>query len=264
MKSILVLVAILLVSWSIIDLSHCFFPIMSTDMMTTSTTGTTSVADIKCGNLNCGSGDKCCSNNWVGGYYRCYDPSKYTCRPDLYNKHKNCLCSKGDGCCKGTCFDTKHYYCDHGKVKKKNLCGDEQCKSWEKCCLKVTWEPGQCYSGNERCVHDQYWTKYNCVCWKGQGCCKGKCYYTSSHYCDKGKVKKKPNCGHYNCKSWQKCCLKVTWEPGKCYSGNQRCVHDQYWTKYNCVCSKGQSCCKGKCFWPSTWKCSKGKLVKKH
>ncbi len=219
-----------------------------------------------CGNLNCGRRDKCCTRNLVGGYNRCYNPNTRSCMTDLYTRNRNCLCARGNQCCKGKCFDPDQYYCAGGVVRVRGVrCGNVRCGVTQQCCKKVTYDPGQCYtSGRQSCVKDKYWTKYNCVCPAGRQCCAGRCFNPSTHQCSGGSVKSKGlRCGNTSCASGQKCCNNHVWPSSVCYQSWRYCVKDVFWGT-NCICDKGQSCCAARCFNTSTHRCVSGTIVKKY
>lgn len=75
----------------------------------------------KCGIFKCGKHDLCCHKNIIGTYYDvCYSPYTHVCITDDYYHKKHCLCAKGNGCCKGVCYNTDSYKCVYGKVVQKH------------------------------------------------------------------------------------------------------------------------------------------------
>lgn len=62
----------------------------------------------------CGASEKCCNDGRIGGI--CFNPLTHSCTVDAYNQAKSYLCAKGNGACKGACFDSSKYRCDGGRI----------------------------------------------------------------------------------------------------------------------------------------------------
>ena len=218
-----------------------------------------------CGGRQCPYRDRCCPRNLVGSTNRCYNPNINACSTDLYSRGRNCVCARGNQCCRGKCFNPDQFYCSgSGVIIRKGVwCAGVRCGSGQKCCLKVTYDPGQCYSSWQRCVTDKYWTRYKCVCASGRQCCAGRCFNPSTHQCTNGSIKVKGvRCGNTSCPSGQKCCNNHIWPSSVCYPSWKYCVRDVFWGT-NCLCNKGESCCSARCFRTSTYRCVRGRIVRK-
>jgi len=63
----------------------------------------------------CGAG-ACCNDGRAGGI--CYSTSTHACISDSFNSAKTYLCAKGNGSCKGACYDSRVYKCDQGQIRQ--------------------------------------------------------------------------------------------------------------------------------------------------